>query len=281
MSVLLAVDGPDGLKTLLPHARRLAEATRTSLRAIRVLRPLLDLADDRSPSVHEASLHVAARWKAELAAILGGPQVEGSVEIPVIERGESVERAILNSAIAGDIVAVRANNTGKLGEFLFGSTTASLLSKATVPVMVLGPAASTTVRDGPYRIMVTTDGSTASSAAFAALPIMFDKDPIELTIVRMLEPGAELTPGACEEELNRLGADLPKSFTVSTEVLADSGRKQVGSGLAVRASALGADAIVMATHGRSGLRRIVAGSVAMDVVAGAQMPVILVRTTDS
>jgi nucleotide-binding universal stress UspA family protein len=46
-----------------------------------------------------------------------------------------------------------------------------------------------------------------------------------------------------------------------------------------RASALGADLIAMTTHGRSGLRRLVLGSVAEEVVRRASCAVLLVRVT--
>jgi nucleotide-binding universal stress UspA family protein len=47
-----------------------------------------------------------------------------------------------------------------------------------------------------------------------------------------------------------------------------------------RAAALGVDLILMTTHGRSGLRRAVFGSVADSVLRHAACPVLLVRITD-
>jgi nucleotide-binding universal stress UspA family protein len=51
----------------------------------------------------------------------------------------------------------------------------------------------------------------------------------------------------------------------------------VASVLEEQARTLGADAIVMGTHGRTGLGRILMGSVATDVVKANRVPVILVH----
>ncbi|MEZ4310342.1 MAG: universal stress protein [Polyangiaceae bacterium] len=45
-------------------------------------------------------------------------------------------------------------------------------------------------------------------------------------------------------------------------------------------AALGADAIVMGTHGRTGVRRLLLGSVAERVLRRAKVPVIVVRDPD-
>jgi nucleotide-binding universal stress UspA family protein len=50
-----------------------------------------------------------------------------------------------------------------------------------------------------------------------------------------------------------------------------------GAGLLAQAARLGADVIVMGTHGRSGLLRALMGSVAMDVLKHAKVPVVLVH----
>jgi nucleotide-binding universal stress UspA family protein len=47
--------------------------------------------------------------------------------------------------------------------------------------------------------------------------------------------------------------------------------------IGARASETGADLIALATHGRTGLSRLVLGSVADKIVRGSKLPVLLVR----
>ncbi|WP_354006098.1 universal stress protein [Cupriavidus oxalaticus] len=51
--------------------------------------------------------------------------------------------------------------------------------------------------------------------------------------------------------------------------------------IATEANGWGADLIVMGTHGRRGVRRLVMGSVARGVVAQALAPVLLIRTQEA
>ncbi len=54
----------------------------------------------------------------------------------------------------------------------------------------------------------------------------------------------------------------------------------VAEGIVRRAGAAGADVIVMATHGRAGVERMLAGSVATGVIRRSTVPVLLIRPTD-
>ncbi len=53
--------------------------------------------------------------------------------------------------------------------------------------------------------------------------------------------------------------------------------KHPSQGILDTAQELGCDAIVMSTHGRRGIRRMVLGSQAGDVIANATVPVIIVK----
>ena len=85
--------------------------------------------------------------------------------------------------------------------------------------------------------------------------------------------GGELE-AAARSRLERIGHQRVKVGT-RYEVLAMNG-DPAGSVLQV-AAGLGADLIVMATHGRKGLRRMVLGSVAERVVREARCPVLTVK----
>ena len=111
---------------------------------------------------------------------------------------------------------------------------------------------------------------------------------LDVHLLHVGYPMGDGTEGECdlpEEEriaarqLSDAAGDLEASgitVTWSTEE-----HTQVASGMAQRASRGRADLIARATHGRTGLARLVAGSVALDVVRRADVPVLTVRPEGS
>ncbi|GIV84495.1 MAG: hypothetical protein KatS3mg052_1502 [Candidatus Roseilinea sp.] len=80
----------------------------------------------------------------------------------------------------------------------------------------------------------------------------------------------------CEEYLQKVAAGIRQAaptLTVTTAVL----EGLVADAILDRAEEVGADLIVMSTHGRSGMERWLLGSVAEKVVRGAKTPVMLIR----
>lgn len=77
------------------------------------------------------------------------------------------------------------------------------------------------------------------------------------------------------EYLARMGEQLRARGLQTQTVIAQEGA--IYATILNTARELGADLIAMSTHGRSGLARLVMGSVADDVVRHADLPVLLVR----
>ena len=82
----------------------------------------------------------------------------------------------------------------------------------------------------------------------------------------------EYTQKALDEEF----ADLRYAQCTKELIIGDP-----GSTCADRAKAIGADLIVIPSHGRSGITRLVLGSVAERVVRLSQVPVLVIKITDA
>ena len=90
-------------------------------------------------------------------------------------------------------------------------------------------------------------------------------------------PIVEAEQAASDEYLAGLAARLSaKGFKVSIEHPTGHGARTIIE----RAQALGVNLIAMTTHGRSGIGRLVFGSVAEEVLRHAQCPVLIVRLTE-
>jgi nucleotide-binding universal stress UspA family protein len=77
-------------------------------------------------------------------------------------------------------------------------------------------------------------------------------------------------------ELEAFGAKLPGA-RIAYETPTAAGDEKIEHVLVAAATRLEADVIVMATHGTSALRNILAGSVARGVLKGSPIPMILKR----
>jgi nucleotide-binding universal stress UspA family protein len=91
------------------------------------------------------------------------------------------------------------------------------------------------------------------------------------------EPVLEADHDTATEYLNALAARLrQKNINVSIDMT----EGPANTAIIERASALGVSLILMTTHGRSGLGRMVFGSTADSVLRHSTCPVLLVRITE-
>lgn len=154
-----------------------------------------------------------------------------------------------------------------------------VISAGVVPILAAGDRVEAPRSDGPYRILVTTDGSEASAKALTALGELLPPGAAEVFLLRVCEPGrpADATETACRAQLEAAHAILPPDLEV-IEVLRPMAPEGVPHTILEVAAELGADAIAMATHGHSAVRHLFAGSVALQVLAQSPRPVLLVRS---
>jgi nucleotide-binding universal stress UspA family protein len=138
-------------------------------------------------------------------------------------------------------------------------------------------------------VLVAVDGSADSEAVLTFLLRIAGPLDMRVTLLRVLEPvvpdviegsrhvvveDAEARRTDAEEYLAALAADL-RSRGVETRCRV--GRGKPAEEILAAARAEGVDFIAMATHGRSGVRRLLFGSVAETVLRHADVPVFLIR----
>ncbi|MBI4674512.1 MAG: universal stress protein [Chloroflexi bacterium] len=143
------------------------------------------------------------------------------------------------------------------------------------------------------KILAPLDGSETSEAVLAHVRALAQYTGAEVVLLRVVtQPAYEsvfgdtvLLPTAPppEESGNRAHAEgylqrvafdhFPQEVQVTCEV--SSG--PIAETILDYASAIEADLIAMSTHGRSGLARMVIGSVADEIVRRSHLPVLLVR----
>lgn len=138
----------------------------------------------------------------------------------------------------------------------------------------------------PRQILVATDFSSGSDEAFAIALDLAKQTRASLEIVHVLELGLAQFPFAlsviddggalinfAERELARREKEAAASGIAATTTLLEGA---TASEIVRRAADIGADLIVLGTHGRRGLAHAVLGSVAERVVEHADCPVLTV-----
>lgn len=198
---------------------------------------------------------------------------------PVALIGDSVPDTLQQyvAEVPGTLVVMSSTGRGRSAAVL-GSVAEELLAAELGPVLLVGPHA-TPDRLLTGDIIVPLDGSPTSEHALG-LAAAWGADRTNRTwVVTVVSTAAEtrregdvLESGYVRNRAGHLHEQLDRE--VEYEVLHGGSPARA---LVDYAATLEAGLIVMSTHGRSGLRRIVMGSVAADVVRHAPCPVLLER----
>ena len=141
------------------------------------------------------------------------------------------------------------------------------------------------------QIVVPVDGSETSMLAVTKAAGLAKAFGSEVTAVYVLDPypftgvGADFAYGQAQY-LSAATAEANTALESVKKLMDEQGvpvKTMVGEGHAVHegivrvADSVGADLIVMGSHGRRGLEKLVLGSVAQRVLSTARIPVLVVR----
>jgi nucleotide-binding universal stress UspA family protein len=240
------------------------------------------------PEELEGRLHQLA--ESEMAGLLAEHQDRQLKISKAVRRAPEIERGILDFAAAegADLLIMGTHGRRGPAHLLMGSVTTEVLRRAELPVLVV-PARETRPAGRLRRILAPTDFSRPSLDAVAtartlaadtgAALELFHVVP-ELEVPLPMNPGGlgtlatpvvDLIPAA-REALERIAAGPGAEATISTEVWQGPAAPSILN----RASETDADLIVVATHGHSGLDRLLLGSVAEKVARLSTCPVLVV-----
>lgn len=199
---------------------------------------------------------------------------------------------ILEVAHSPDVALIAMGTHGKTGldRLRLGSVAESTVRQAPCPVFTIGASVTSHTSINPRRLsisrlLVATDFSAASKAALSAAVVLAKRLNARGVLVHAAEPSGSLQADPLRvDELSRrrYAGRLQKIISASRadEVITD---KSVITGNPVevildQAKHEKADLIVVGTHGRRGMKRLMLGSVAEAMVRRATCPVFIVKT---
>ncbi|HLT46214.1 MAG TPA: universal stress protein [Rubricoccaceae bacterium] len=207
--------------------------------------------------------------------------------------GEGVAEALLDYARAHDVDLAVVGTHGRRGfaHLLLGSVAERVVREAACPVLAVHACDEDAAAEAPAvrRILVPADFSEHSDEAARYARALADLHDAEVDLLHVVDatfiPDVygvgmlwyEAMPdvvGRCRGALSETAEDLLGARAGAVHVEVGSPATTV---LDVAAHT-GADLIVMATHGRTGLKRFALGSVAERVVQHAPCPVFVVKS---
>ena len=261
-SILVPLDGSDQAERVLPWVRRHAKPSKAEVILLQVLRVAYPLEGLPFPQ----GTPEAQRY---LQGIERQLNYDG-IPAKIVLRGNSVAASIVNTARSErcDLIALTTGHTSRTIRWLMGGITEQVLRLSPMPVFILRNGIVDRVRVQPRTIIVPLDGSRLSRGALplAEQLARFHRAPLVLLHV-----------GDSTRTLKRLSriSDGLKARRVRTLLRVETG----DAADRIAASVLPSDLLLMTTHGRGGLKRLVLGSVAERVVQQAVCPVLVYKET--
>ena len=294
-SILVPTDGSDGARVGSRRAVDLAARVDADFHVLSVVETretsgvTVDQGDDAGADRDE-QLHAAAREAVDREADLARAHLSGDVSTAV-EDGVPHE-AITEYARRHDVDLIVMGTHGRSGveRLLLGSVGEKTLRTATVPVVLVPPAADLVeIGEGSYdRILVPTDGSEEAADAVEwgiSLATALDGTIHGLYAVDTSYFTGVADTGAIYDALERTGRDAletvrSRARAADVDVVGNLATGPAARAILDYAAEHEVDAIAMGTHGRSGVERYLIGSVTETVVRRADVPVCCVPPAD-
>ena len=290
--ILIPVDGSTRAEAVLRPLERLVRGRASHFVFLRVIEPALAYPGIEATPFVEGDRTAAKAYFRELRERLTARNARVSA---LIREGVPAD-VILHVARAekATLIAMATRGRTGLARLAWGGVADKVLRGAGVPVLLTRSPRSegegwqaSLPEEAPFRrLLVPTDGGEEAAAALPVAASIAREFGAEVVALHVVPEHAELVmgrgtapdPPVRPEAGRKIAADFVARLTdegLKTRDVAVAGLPE--SQIPETAAALDVDLIVMSTHGRSGLDRLVAGSVAERVLRGTTVPMLVVR----
>ncbi|MDP2785383.1 MAG: TSUP family transporter [Sulfurimicrobium sp.] len=192
----------------------------------------------------------------------------------VVMKAEDPYMGIVEAAeeYRADLIVMGRRGKRGLARAMVGDATARVIGRASCNVLVV-PRGAGNCKTG---ILIATDGSRFSDAAAVTAGKLAVANNLPLTVVSVVLPSHnQQRRQEAQIAVQRVRKGLEKEGLAISAAVVEGGRAD--EAIVAQARKSGADMIVMGSHGRTGLDRVMLGSVAERVIGRSETPVLVVK----
>jgi nucleotide-binding universal stress UspA family protein len=310
-TILVPLDGSEVAEQALPMATSLARGSGAELHLMHVFVPYAARADmpgavldntEMEKRLEEQSAEYLRRVSERVSKELPGhvhadPVRTRPIRSPYSESVAVVDRLRRAAArLHPDLIVLATHARGGLGRAWLGSVADALIRRVNVPTLLVHPREDVPVPADTFEhILIPLDGSKLAEETVPLAARLAALSGARITLLRVAIP--RLVVGQPSYVLQfdvQLLEEYQRSAERYLQSVADGLRETVPEvdvivlladspprAILDWAAEHGVDLIAMSTHGGSGFRRFMLGSVADKVVRGAHVPVLLSRPGDA
>lgn len=219
-------------------------------------------------------LDATARWvTAESRVPVGTALVHGLVVDALLEHTQASKT---------DLIVMTTHGRGPFSRFFLGSVADELIRRTPVPILLTRPGQEAPVlfpEPIVQDVLILFDGSPLAEQVLQPAQDLSRLLEARCTLLYVVESGSvpssmiDQRQEEAESYLNRLAARMrEQSLQVRSRVaVAENAAEEITK------ESEASDLMILATHGRGGVRRFVLGSVADKVIRGSRAPVLVYR----
>jgi len=283
--LLLSTDGSEYSEGAIREAIKLAKKCSSKLWVMSVAETNPEF-EALAPQITEKA-GKAARELVE--ALQARAKKEGVDCTGIVHQGEDSYKYIVDEAAKNKISMIIMGRRGRTGlkRLMMGSVTSRVIGHAPCNVLVVPRAAKIEFKN----ILVATDGSKHSAAAASEAIGLAKRNGSKLTVISVV-PSELMTPTDIEFSMPQRELIAEKEMheaEKNAKTVKDAAQKE---GVAVQAFVMsgkpsdaiietarekGADLIILGSHGKTGIERLLMGSVAERVIVLAACAVLVVK----
>ncbi len=196
----------------------------------------------------------------------------GDAETTTYEAADPAQGIVTAAGELGaDLIVMGRRGRRGMARVMVGEATARVVGHAACPVLV-APRPS---RLWEKHILLATDGSDCSEAAAAIAGNIARQAGLPISVVSVVTSSHSDARRKAAQDAVASKVERLKGQGLQAEGLVVEGRPD--EAIVKAAEDVGADLIVMGSHGRTGLKKILLGSVAERVIGHATCPILVVK----
>lgn len=295
--LLVTLDGSATAEQVLPYARSFARALKLPVELLLVVDPAGFLTSVESARQFDHLIHKASRdsrsYLQEVAKSFVGRRV-----MRTVEQGSAAE-AIIEKAASDNstLIAMTTHGRSGLNRWLIGSVAEKVLRATTNPLLLVRalPQAKTEGEAALSSVVVPLDGSALGEQPLPVVAQLAKRLAVEIFLFRAYRnPYSAFIDGVgpyavhveklladirneARQYLEDKMAQLTKDGVEAVSYLLEEG--DAAEEVVALANHTPESLIVMSSHGRSGVKRWMFGSVTETVVRHSNSPVLVLRST--